>query len=734
MPPRAVSRLSAPSPSKLAIAVVFPFVALATQWLLWDYFKPYVWFLFFPTAFFSAWIGGLFGGVGATVISALLVWYFFIPPAFSFVLKDLSAVYSVVVFVLMGGLFAWFHERLQHSMRQADKALASSKEANEKITQLYEKTLELDALKTQFFANVSHELRTPLTLILGPLERRLQKYGNDHPAAGERHETEMMLRNARLLYRHVTDLLDAAKLDAGRMLLAWSRLDISCLTRTMASHFESLATERHIDYRIAVPDELLAEVDGEKLQRVLLNLLSNAFKFTPDGGVVSVRLFRDGEQVSIEVEDNGPGVPIELREAVFERFRQVEGNASRRHGGTGLGLAIVKDFVELHGGSVALTEAPGGGALFAVRLPLSAPAGTALAEPVATDAVIGRQVLDELAAPAVNAGSAATVLGDSDLPLLLVVEDNLDMNDFIATALRPFYRVATAFDGCDGLAKALLLRPDLILTDLMMPGMSGDDMVKELRRQAATRDVPIVMLTARADEATRLNLLEAGVQEYLNKPFSIDELLVRVRGLVRARQQTMADLAASAERFSRLFHEAPVPMCFVNRDGVLVDFNRRFEQVFGYSHADVPTLDEWWQLAYPDPDYRDWVLETWQLAVARAAASGSDIEPIEYRVTCKNGNQRIVLVSGITLGEDFLATFFDLTERLLAEEAAHRQADEVLRRNAELERFNRASTGREIEMIKLKQQVNLLAAQLGQKAPYPLAFLDETGGTGGGAG
>ncbi|MCX7168665.1 MAG: ATP-binding protein [Rhodocyclales bacterium] len=528
--------------ARLGLSVALPFMACAVQWMLWDTLKPYVWYLFFPAAFFSAWIGGLVGGLAATVISALLVWYIFIPPAFSFGLDNPASAFSIVVFVIMGGFFAFVFERLKQAMQGTDAALADAEAAKEKITQLYQQTLELDKLKSQFFANVSHELRTPLTLILAPLEQRLRRSASADSSETERRETEIMLRNARLLYRHVTDLLDAARIEAGRMTLTWSRLDLARLARAMASHFESLATERRIDYRVTVPETLAAEADSEKLQRVLLNLLSNAFKFTPDGGAIALRLSQDDGHALIEVLDNGPGVPAALREAVFERFCQGEADARRRHGGTGLGLSIVKDFVELHGGTVSLSGAPDGGALVLVRLPLAAPVGTTLGASLPFDEVIERQAIEELELrPAIATPDAAQAAG-ANAPLVLVVEDNADMNEFIATALRPSYRVACAFDGRDGMEQALALHPDLILADVMMPVMNGDEMVMALRRQPGMEGVPIVMLTARADDELRVRLLKSGVQQYVNKPFAVEELLARVGGLVTERRRTLEEL------------------------------------------------------------------------------------------------------------------------------------------------------------------------------------------------
>ncbi|MFZ5471406.1 MAG: ATP-binding protein, partial [Myxococcota bacterium] len=257
---------------------------------------------------------------------------------------------------------------------QLQEANQKLRRANEEITRLYEKTKELDELKTQFFASVSHELRTPLTLILGPVERML---ASPETSAATRHGLEIISRNARTLRRHVDDLLDVAKLEAGQMQVDYAEVNLGEVARFVGSLFESLASDKNISYQLEAAGQLWAEVDGEKFQRILVNLLSNAFKFTPAGGRMRLSLRPVGtEQVEVQVADSGPGIVPEKREAVFERFRQLEGGTTRRFGGTGLGLAIARDFVMLHHGSISVGDAPEGGASFTVTLPRTAPRGT----------------------------------------------------------------------------------------------------------------------------------------------------------------------------------------------------------------------------------------------------------------------------------------------------------------------------------------------------------------------
>ena len=535
-----------------------PLAACAIQWVFWRHFRPFIWLLFYPAVFLSAWIGGLAGAILAGALASALAVYCFIPPALTFSKGGSSYLPSVAVFVAMSALFGLLHDRLARAEREAKDSLESVRRAHERIQAvhqelegLYARARELDELKTQFFANVSHELRTPLTLILGPLSQRLADPALE---SGLRADLERMARNAQVLLGHVNDLLDVARLEAGRMGLRASDLDLAGLVRLEASHFDSLALERGMVFEVDAPGPLMAQVDAEKVRRILANLLGNAFKFTPSQGRIAVALRTEGNQACLEVRDSGPGVPEPLREAVFDRFRQGEGGANRVRGGTGLGLAIVKEFALLHGGWVLLDGAPEGGARFRVGLPLRVADGVPLHPAEAEPGLPAPAVSEASGRPA--AASVASL--PEDAARLLVVEDNPDMNAFLADCLGRHYRVDTAFDGLEGLGHALAAVPDLILTDVMMPGMSGDQMMTALREDPAFDGVPIVFLTARADEALRVRMLQSGAADFLCKPFSVDELLARVGSLLAGRRRSLDAQRSQAELLSRMSRMAKV--------------------------------------------------------------------------------------------------------------------------------------------------------------------------------
>ncbi len=451
---------------------------------------------------------------------------------------------------------------LVHQASVSEERKRQLEQAHSELEALYEKSQDLDRLKTAFFANVSHDLRTPLTLILGPTQALLTA----QQLTEEQHQMlEVVQRNTLTLLKHVNDLLTLTQLEVGQMALNASTVDLARLLRGCAAHFEALAQERHLALTVEGPASVLAHLDAEKFQHICLNLLSNAFKFAPAGGRVRCVLSQEGERGIITVQDNGPGIRPELRQAIFERFWQGEDNLTQRFGGTGLGLAIVKEFVELHKGTITVGEAMGGGALFTVEFPLgttvSALQEATLREPPVTAELVS-PFLTELSREPENEESLSQTHRTGPIegpqPLVLVIEDHQDMVHFLVDILVPEYRIVVAGDGLDGLEKALTLQPDLMLCDLMMPHMSGEQFIAQVRAHHTLDAIPIMVLSARADDTLRIRLLSQGTQEYLVKPFFPEELRARIANLIamkQARQVLQQEVATQNQSLVTLAKE-----------------------------------------------------------------------------------------------------------------------------------------------------------------------------------
>lgn len=419
------------------------------------------------------------------------------------------------------------------NITEKKRAEAEIARKNEELQRLLDRVRELDRLKSDFFANVSHELRTPLALIHGPAQSILAS-GNNLTDL-QRHDLAVIQRNATTLLKQVNDLLDLSKLDAGRHTVEYARVDLARQVRAGAAHFDALAPQRSLSYVITLPETLEAEVDPDKFDRILLNLLSNAFKFTPAGGRIACGIEAIGaDRVLLSVQDSGPGVKPEMRATIFERFRQGQTGTTREFGGTGLGLAIAKDFVDLHGGSISVLNAPGSGALFQVELPRYAPEGTYVCKAESSpgsSAMPGfREVVEDLGQPVVD--EEKSVAAAPGRARIMVVEDNAEMRRFITRMLGNEYNIIPAADGEEAIARASAQTPDLVVTDLMMPKMGGDRLVAEMRARPSLAQVPVIVLSAKADEELRVKLLSESVQDYVVKPFSAQELRARVRNQV----------------------------------------------------------------------------------------------------------------------------------------------------------------------------------------------------------
>jgi signal transduction histidine kinase/class 3 adenylate cyclase len=394
----------------------------------------------------------------------------------------------------------------------------------------------LDAEKTVFFQNVSHELRTPLTLLLNPLEQK-------HRADPSDRDLETASRNARRLLRLVNQLLDFQKLTAGKKELRLQALPIGAFVQRCGAYVRSAAEHRGIGFEVVVAgaEDLVVACDLDSLEKVVFNYLSNALKYTPDGGRVTVGVERRDGRARLFVRDSGAGIAADQQDKLFRTFSQVDGTATRAHEGTGLGLALVKQLVERMGGEVGVISAPGAGSTFWAELPLH----DGPAEPIGEDFRPKDWLLDE--GRRARAAPVAEDPGQGDGAVILVVDDNDDLRDLIgATLKRRGWRVIFAADGERGVEVALERRPDLVVTDWMMPKLTGPDLIARLRARPETATTPMVLLTARSDEESRVVAVEGGADAFLGKPFNEVELVALVRNLLDLKR-TEKELARTNE-------------------------------------------------------------------------------------------------------------------------------------------------------------------------------------------
>ncbi len=421
---------------------------------------------------------------------------------------------------------------------------------------------ELDRAKTTFFSNVSHEFRTPLTLMLGPLEEFLSRADALGLTADDREQLTLTHRNALRLLKLVNSLLDFSRIEAGRMKAQFHPTDLPQLTAELASVFRSTIESAGLTLTIDTPAlEAPVYVDRGMWEKIVFNLLSNAFKFTFKGGI-SVRLWKRDGQVRLSVRDTGTGIPEAELPRLFERFHRVEATHGRTHEGTGIGLALTQELVKLHGGSISVRSQWGAGSEFEVELPLGRahlPADRVVEEtPAPFSGQVGSLFLEEAArwlpeapAPGPARGSEVHDEPSTRRARILLADDNADMRAYVKSLLSETWEVETVADGAEALRAARANPPDLLLSDVMMPGLDGIALSKALRADPITRTLPILLLSARAGEESRIEGLDAGADDYLTKPFSARELLARVSAHLatsRLRRETQEQLTALLQR------------------------------------------------------------------------------------------------------------------------------------------------------------------------------------------
>ncbi|HUS27681.1 MAG TPA: ATP-binding protein [Kofleriaceae bacterium] len=416
---------------------------------------------------------------------------------------------------------------------------------------------ELDRAKTAFFSNISHEFRTPLTLMLGPQQDALESPANSLGGA----DLQAVHRNTLRLLKLVNSLLDFARVQAGRATAAYEPVDLAALTSDLASAFRSAIERGGIRFEVDCPS--LQEpifVDREMWEKIVLNLLSNALKFTFEGSIrISQRIV--GDHVEVEVEDSGVGIPEHEMPRLFERFHRIEGTKARTHEGSGIGLALVHDLVQLHGGTIVASSVPDKGTTFRITLPR----GSAHLPASHIKANVRAHDMESTAKPFVvealrwvdPSASAPRPVAANSTTHVLIADDNADMREYLARLLGQHWSVDAVADGALALAAVRRRRPDLVITDLMMPNMDGVSLLHALRADQATRDLPVIALSARAGEEARVEGLRAGFDDYVVKPFSARELVVRVETQL-AKMQVRAVTELHNRRLANVFANTPV--------------------------------------------------------------------------------------------------------------------------------------------------------------------------------
>lgn len=449
----------------------------------------------------------------------------------------------------------------------------NTREVNEQAKKLEiqaQKLKEMDLVKSNFFANISHEFRTPLSLILGPLKAKYNDLGRQMDPS----EIKMMIRNGEKLLKLVNQLLDLSRLEAGNMVLEVRKTDLVKYIKVIADSFNTIAELSSIKFSTSFPNEnLMGYLDPGRIEQILYNLLSNAFKFTPSGGEVSLILEFDTinkntvSTMRFSVVDTGIGIKSENIEKLFDRFYQVDPSDTREHEGSGIGLALTKELVELHGGKIMASNRGASGSRFDVSIPISK--DKYLPSLIKKDEfVVDEEEISKKASELIELDDFEDeVVKPEDIEfeslknatMILLVEDNADVRSFIRNNLGMDFMYKEAANGLDGLAIALETIPDLIITDLMMPKMNGIELSEKIKSDERTSHIPLIMLTAKSDVESKIEGFEKGADHYITKPFDISELQARVANLIEQRNKLR-------EKYSREIKLQPRDIIIKSRD------------------------------------------------------------------------------------------------------------------------------------------------------------------------
>jgi signal transduction histidine kinase/CheY-like chemotaxis protein len=615
-----------------------------------------------------------------------------------------------------------YHDFLELPSTQIATTIANAR-AYEQERKRAEALAELDRAKTIFFSNVSHEFRTPLTLMLGPLEDTLAQKG-----LGDAQRTNLQVahRNSLRLLKLVNTLLDFSRIEAGRIAACYQPTDLAQLTSELASVFRS-AIER-AGLRLIINCEQIGErvyIDHEMWEKIVFNLLSNALKFTFQGEIeVSLRKINDA--VRLAVRDTGTGIPSQDLPHLFERFYRVKGAHGRTFEGSGIGLALVEELAKLHHGTVRAESKEGHGSTFTVSVPLGKshlPADRiGAARDLASTSTGGEAYVQEALrwlpgsdealydislAPSFSSARVAPE-PDATTERILLADDNADMRDYVQRLLQGSYDVVAVGDGQTALERAQRWHPDLVLADVMMPRLDGFELLRELRAHADLKTVPVILLSARAAEESRIEGLRVGADDYLAKPFSARELLARVAShlaLAKERARAESVLRESEQRFRALVNATSYVVYRMSPDWSEM---RQLEGRGFLSDTGKPRTD--WLEEYIHPDDRELVLRT-----IREAVQARRIYQLEHRIRRTDGTLGWTYSRAIPLfnekGEiiEWFGAASDVTARKDAEENYRKLAQTL---DAEVRARTRDLEHRNAEILRQSEQVRELSWRL----------------------
>lgn len=448
---------------------------------------------------------------------------------------------SLTILLLIAGFLLVVYQSLRSKNRlnkelfgqkkQLEEQRDKLKEQRDQLIQLSHQLEEATHAKLVFFTNISHDFRTPLTLVADPVEQLLA----DKSLNGDQQRMLLLIqRNVNILLRLVNQILDFRKYENGKMEFTPVSVDILSSIETWNESFQAIIRKKHIHFSfVSMPDtDYRTLADVEKLERIYFNLLSNAFKFTPENGKIGVRLFslsKVGKRwIRFTVTNSGSLISVEHIRNVFDRFYKVD----MHHAGSGIGLALVKAFVEMHGGEISVDSDEKQGTIFTVELPVK------VATTVASETSTVSVALDTLRADVTIPNEEELEDEyDSSQPVVLIIDDNEDIRSYVHTLLRNDYRVIEAADGSEGVRKAMKYVPDLIISDVMMPGIDGIECCRRLKNELQTCHIPVILLTACSLDEQRIQGYDGGADSYISKPFSSQLLLARVRNLIDAHRR-----------------------------------------------------------------------------------------------------------------------------------------------------------------------------------------------------